>query len=132
MNMTRRGAETARAVTAMKSAKDAVSGIERRWRRMSEELIKKSDAIKVAKEFWYKPDIAGTLAELPTIEPKRGEWIEKSKTEYKTVGDYCYKMSYCCRECSYCGYERGDNDPNKDTNFCPNCGADMRKGADDE
>lgn len=30
------------------------------------------------------------------------------------------------RQCSECGYEREDGNPNKDTPFCPNCGARMK------
>jgi hypothetical protein len=83
---------------------------------MSDELIKRSDAIEVAKAFWYKPDIAGALAELPTIEPKRGEWIGTR------IGHY---PGY---ECSLCHY---GVQPWNTTRYCPNCGARM-KGADDE
>ena len=78
---------------------------------MSEDLIRRSDAIKVAKEFWYKPDIAGALAELPAIEPKRGEWIcgtdEDGNEEWT---------------CSICGKKHPWY-----PNYCPHCGADMRK-----
>lgn len=47
---------------------------------------------------------------------ERGEW-EKRRTE-------CLRISYY--KCSVCGYEVHDLS-NGETNFCPNCGADMRK-----
>ena len=60
-----------------------------------------------------KAYIIEAIEEAPTIEPKRGEWINLHNGKWK---------------CSECGievliYAKG--------NFCPNCGADMR-GADDE
>ena len=54
------------------------------------------------------------MIDAPTIEPKRGEWVSNHNGYWN---------------CSECGlrvliYAKG--------NFCPNCGADMRKGVDDE
>lgn len=60
------------------------------------------------------------LVDIEVIEPKRGEWIDKSRILYNDWGHYYY------RECSLCGYKREDDNPDNDTNFCPNCGADMR------
>ena len=72
------------------------------------------------KEFPFETDIVVSLMmeieEAPTIEPKRGKWIyqfrDSENEEYR---------------CSECGYPQAVK-----VNFCPNCGADMRKGADDE
>lgn len=52
---------------------------------------------------------------IPTIEPKRGKWIEMPHC----LGLMAYKCNLCK---GYMGYK---------SNFCPNCGAQM-KGADDE
>lgn len=54
------------------------------------------------------------LVDIEVIEPKRGEWISLHNGKWK------------CLECGIevLIYAKG--------NFCPNCGADMRKGADDE
>lgn len=61
-----------------------------------------------------------TVEEAPTIEPKRGEWIEyRPPTE-----SYCGMV-----ECPFCGEELV-GEPT-DFNYCPNCGSQM-KGADDE
>ena len=49
----------------------------------------------------------------------RGEWIDWCRLHLD--GTFCWH-----RACSICGYERNDDNPDKDTNFCPNCGADMR------
>ena len=51
------------------------------------------------------------LEDLPSAHPERpkGEWVEKP---------HVYGVAYC----SLCDYELHTND----TNFCPNCGADMR------
>ena len=58
----------------------------------------------------------------------QGKWIkDKSKNIWNMVVD-CYK-------CSNCGKKAIDHSLILDTaglNFCPNCGADMRKGEDDE
>lgn len=57
------------------------------------------------------------------IEPKRGEWIEFD-TKWGRSLYYCTN----CKETSEVPTAFGK----PLYNFCPNCGADMRKGADDE
>ena len=51
------------------------------------------------------------IEELPSAQPERpkGKWVEKP---------HVYGVAYC----SLCDYELHINN----TNFCPNCGADMR------
>ena len=53
-----------------------------------------------------------TVEQLPPAQPERikGRWIEKP---------HVHGVAYC----SLCDYELHTND----TNFCPNCGADMRE-----
>ena len=104
---------------------------------MSEDLIRRSDAIKaiaslhiladeekIFKVYADNPhsmttDFEGTLIDainaiksIPTIEPKRGEWVDDD-----------FVGQYRCSECDYYAIDEYD--------FCPNCGARM-KGADDE
>lgn len=86
---------------------------------MSYGLIKKSDAIEVAKAFWYKPDIAGALAELPTIEPKRGEWVKRTHDTLIAQVNFAY--------CSECGQPIMHEHTRPLWFFCPNCGAEMRE-----
>ena len=52
-----------------------------------------------------------TIKNMPSAQPERpkGKWVEKP---------HVYGVAYC----SLCDYELHTND----TNFCPNCGADMR------
>lgn len=92
---------------------------------MSEELIRRSDAIKAIRERLDSPHMQNALQQgaclsilraienAPTIEPKRGEWIEIHIKDYKA-------------KCSHCGTWSPIMG-----NFCPNCGARM-KGADDD
>ena len=71
-------------------------------------------------------EILGTLKNIPTADVREnvhGEWIDGRRM--KMDGTY-----HWFRECSVCGHERYDANPDKDTDFCPNCGADMR-GEDD-
>ena len=51
-------------------------------------------------------------------EPKHGKWYEWSFTAF----DGCTVWH---RACSVCGYKRDDDNLDKDTNYCPNCGAKM-------
>lgn len=56
---------------------------------------------------------------LSEVEPvKTGKWYDWSFTAFDgyTVGH---------RVCSVCGYKRDDDNLDKDTNYCPNCGARM-------
>ncbi|MBR2677616.1 MAG: hypothetical protein IKE28_11990 [Solobacterium sp.] len=55
-------------------------------------------------------EIREALATVPSTQPKKGKWIEKS------IGGEHFDF------CSECGYVEGDA-PN---NYCPYCGADMR------
>ena len=92
---------------------------------MSEDLIRRSDAIKAldanftikGKENMqtvlnYLELVRTRIEGAPTIEPKRGEWIPVDNGHHVR-----------CSECGRCGFASN--------NFCPNCGADMR-GKDDE
>ena len=60
---------------------------------------------------------------IPSADRPKGEWIchEGGWKDF----DY-YPTKYECNQCHH--YV----DVASDKNFCPNCGADMRKGADDE
>lgn len=53
-----------------------------------------------------------TLSDLPSAEPKTGEWVWSKDN-----------ASWCCGTCG-CVFEEIEWKP--EYNFCPNCGADMR------
>ena len=64
----------------------------------------------------------------PTIEPKQGEWIDKGwhgDWQFETDGRGNCWHEY---ECSKCGF----HNKGSKSNFCPNCGADMRERKDNE
>ena len=64
---------------------------------------------------WFAEDLESS----PTIDPvKHGKWNDGKYMG----GDGCFVWH---RECSLCGYERDDDNLDKDTNYCPNCGAKM-------
>jgi len=108
---------------------------------MSEDLIRRSDAIKaiaslhiladeekIFKVYADNPhsmttDFEGTLIDainaiksIPTIEPKRGEWLEWIDCE----GEVFWK-------CSACGQASEASVAGILYKFCPFCGADMRE-----
>lgn len=58
---------------------------------------------------------------MPSAEPKKGKWISEGQ---KNKG-FNFWM-----HCSLCGYKTIDA-PSSRTNYCPNCGADM-KGEENE
>lgn len=88
---------------------------------MSEDLIRRSDAIDVLYQYQESvemgiksfPLAVKAMNDIPTIEPKRGEWIEINIKDYKA-------------KCSHCGTWSPIMG-----NFCPNFGAEMR-GKDNE
>lgn len=96
------------------------------------DLIRRTDAIKAIEDLpnayngwsdaYDKAYVIGTLEEVPTVEPKRGEWIEFD-TKWGRSLYYCTN----CMETSEVPTAFGK----PLYNFCPNCGARM-KGADDE
>lgn len=53
-----------------------------------DDLIRRQDAIEVANQHWYKPDIAGALAELPSVQlkPKTSDSgsVDSEQPEIKT------------------------------------------------
>ena len=60
------------------------------------------------------------IKDLPTIQPKKGEWIQTD--EWKETVDGFERWGYF-EKCSKCGYVFKELEID---NFCPNCGADMR------
>ena len=71
-------------------------------------LLKKLNDEKIP----YNSDVNYFILHAPTIEPKRGEWT-------KTWHIFFHQELPMCNACKKCS-------PLK-TNFCPNCGANMRK-----
>lgn len=71
-------------------------------------------SIVVAVENGRATTLDEIIDEQPTIEPKKGEWIDFSMS-IKGV------PTEACSECGEWSLGMGKN-------FCPNCGADMRKG----
>lgn len=60
---------------------------------------------------WVNEVDISTAINPNVVEQKKGKWIEDLE---------CLPITYICPFCGYTIY--GD-----DTNFCPNCGADMRE-----
>lgn len=100
-----------------------------------DDLIRRSDVIEALKDNMvemggddfsemgvHSDDVDAVINGIPTIEPKRGEWIEFD-TKWGRSLYYCTN----CMETSEVPTAFGK----PLYNFCPNCGADM-KGADDE
>lgn len=58
------------------------------------------------------------LRDAPTVDA-----VERKRGEWKEITD---RTMDCCYRCSECGFIR-DAYFLEVTNFCPNCGADMRK-----
>ena len=56
-------------------------------------------------------------------EREAGKWVDGWSLRFDGT-------KHWFRECSECGYERDDDNPEKDTNYCPNCGCAM-KGEDE-
>ena len=98
---------------------------------MADEYIKRSDAIRIASthgadNFAMSPllsfgtaKIVNDLQKLPkedVQEVRHGEWRTKSKTRMGSHGEsyFVYGCSLCKKQIKY------------KTDFCPNCGADMR------
>ena len=63
------------------------------------------------------------LNELEEVEVVHGEWIDNGLDSWDG-------STYYFRKCTSCGYERDDCNPDYDTPYCPNCGADMRGGTE--
>ncbi len=100
------------------------------------DLIEREEAIEwvqniLATHLYYHPcsksrnvpidEVIDRLERVPSVDPvKHGRWIDGWRGRLDGT-------RYWYRECGECGYERDDDDAEKDTNFCPNCGADMRE-----
>ena len=62
-------------------------------------------------------DIKGYIEHQPTIEPKRGEWVNKDSYWHTAICSNCNKVTM---------FEERDEKV-IEYDFCPNCGADMRE-----
>lgn len=77
-----------------------------------------SSSMELSTAWWCVEDL---IENAPTIEPerKRGEWKHP----------YHYGLALPEHQCSVCGeWEFSDTE----SNFCPNCGADMRGDKNDD
>ena len=101
---------------------------------MMEDLIKREDAIdeirKESQELHSMNVIplatvgamVDAIVRVPAVEPKQGEWIYVTVEEWRKTGrDY----GHHCSECDEI------NESGK-SNYCPNCGAKMSKGTDND
>ena len=104
---------------------------------MSKDTIYREDAIKavenVSENYTKEGDrewhphidfITQALVQVPSVSTKRGEWVKRTHNTLIAQVNFAY--------CSECGQPIMHEHTRSLWNFCPNCGADMRKGADDE
>ena len=95
---------------------------------MSEDLIKRSDAVIVVYKALRTPPLKGVLTDtvplaielvhgIPSADRPSGEWICKDSAD----------MSVYWFECSECGEKTPRDNFNREykSNYCPNCGAKM-------
>ena len=84
------------------------------------DLIKREDAIEALKGregiLHDAYTAVAIIRSVPSADRPQGEWIEMYRNGFGSM---------ICM-CSKCNFQAPRS------NFCPNCGADMRKGTDDE
>lgn len=104
------------------SRQDAIDAIELiDWYHQNKNKDMVSGANSDEHQAWYKAeDIYQALEQVPSAEPKKGEWIATHETNLLSHPD---SITYVCSECGYKIYTIFGI-PSV-TNFCPNCGADM-------
>ena len=107
---------------------------------MSEDLIRRSDAIKAIEPYLdyieiiplcgAKPyvreavyGIRSKIKSIPIIEPKRGEWAKRTHNTLIAQVNFAY--------CSECGQPIMHEHTRPLWNFCPNCGAKMKGNSDE-
>ena len=109
------------------SRQDAIDALEEQLDYL--QMLNKNEN-PTAEGKWYGVNWArNTIADLPYKQNERpkGEWIEKV---YTTKVGYGYLTSHDI-VCSVCGEDNDDIEGTPQmTKFCPNCGADMRGGAE--
>ena len=83
-----------------------------------------ADALKEKINTTFWSEIGAIIDNAPTIDAVHGEWVRK----------YDDKINCYGYECDQCGEYRPRNQFGKEynANFCPNCGAIMRKGDEEE
>ena len=107
------------------------------------DAISRADAIKIVQNRCKRLTTGCVLAvteirNLPPAEPKRGKWIEDKGQQ--TLMQNFIEKGEVWRVCSVCGaghmighkYECDKAYHETHHNFCPNCGADMREGSENE
>lgn len=95
--------------------------IARKGQTMSKDTIYREDAINL---LWYFQDeccsaVVGDFEKLPSADRPPGEWIRTTPWSYGAGMGEVYGYY---QKCSNCGKEFMDK-----SNYCPNCGADMRE-----
>ena len=98
---------------------------------MSEDLIRRSDAIDVLYHYQESvemgiksfPLAVKAMNDIPTIEPKRGEWAKRTHNTLIAQVNFAY--------CSECGQPIMHEHTRPLWNFCPNCGAKMKGNSDE-
>lgn len=80
----------------------------------------KSNISGVDIPYYIKRDFIRMVDAMPTTEPERktAEWVDAWRPKLDGT-------RYYYRQCSGCGFERDDCNPDKDTPHCPICGAKM-------
>lgn len=86
--------------------------------KLKKDVLNLQDCYNGFSDTYDKACIIGVIDEQPTIEPerKKGKWLHKSKQLAVLNTAWWY-------ECSICGYHAFNG---MRTDFCPNCGAEMR------
>lgn len=104
------------------------------------DIIYREDAIKALHEEWdggwievtgewVADNCEAVLNRLPSADRPQGEWIRDRYWSRGVGMGEEYGFFY---KCSMCEYEVEDGYTRCGFNFCPYCGADMRKGVDDD
>ena len=97
------------------------------------EYIRRDDAVCAIREFsktavgiatealvWAENVILDIVPSADVAEVRHGEWEENSRT---SISERHRQIHYSIYKCSRCNHANG----RYKSNFCPNCGADMRE-----